>query len=248
MDLNKIFIKDACPTKIGGQAVLEGVMMRNQRQIAISVRKADGSIQTKKYVTKPKGAWAKWPFIRGVFAFVDSLIIGTGTLMYSAEVLEDDAGEVEEKGKLETWIENKFGGKAAYNFMIWTSVLISLVFTIGVFIILPTVAVNWTKKVTENAINFAKLRELVPLVKGHFELLVVLVQLRGVEVGKDTGGDVRGLFLALLGECSGGLEIVHVAQCLAVSLAPWCRTVSLFVVAVVLARTCAAVGRRNKKC
>ena len=152
MDLNKIFIKDACPTKIGGQAVLEGVMMRNQRQIAISVRKADGSIQTKKYVTKPKGAWAKWPFIRGVFAFVDSLIIGTGTLMYSAEVLEDDAGEVEEKGKLETWIENKFGGKAAYNFMIWTSVLISLVFTIGVFIILPTVAVNWTKKVTENAI------------------------------------------------------------------------------------------------
>ena len=94
MDLEKIFIKDACPTKIGGQAVLEGVMMRNQRQIAISVRKADGSIQTKKYVTKPKGAWAKWPFIRGVFAFVDSLIIGTGTLMYSAEVLEDDAGVV----------------------------------------------------------------------------------------------------------------------------------------------------------
>ena len=101
MDLKKIFIKDACPTKIGGQAVLEGVMMRNQRQIDISVRKSDGSIQTKKYLVKPKGKLAKWPFIRGVFAFVESLITGTGTLMYSAEVLEEDAGEVEEKGRFE---------------------------------------------------------------------------------------------------------------------------------------------------
>ncbi|MBR6503518.1 MAG: DUF1385 domain-containing protein [Firmicutes bacterium] len=178
MDLEKIFIKDACPTKIGGQAVLEGVMMRNQRQIAISVRKSDGSIQTKKYVTKPKGSWSKWPFIRGVFAFIDSLIIGTGTLMYSAEVLEDDAGEEEEKGKLETWIENKFGGKAAYNFMIWTSVVISLVFTIGVFIILPTVAVNWTKRVTENAI-------VLNLIEGLLRIAIFILYVAAISKMKD---------------------------------------------------------------
>ncbi len=152
MDLKKIFIKDACPTKIGGQAVLEGVMMRNQRQIAISVRKADGSIHIKKYLVKKKGSWGKVPFLRGVFAFIDSLIVGTGTLMYSAEVLESDEGVEEEKGRFEKWLEAKFGGKAAYNFMIYSSVVISLLFTIGVFIILPTAVVNFAKHITENAI------------------------------------------------------------------------------------------------
>lgn len=153
MDLNKIFIKNASPTKIGGQAILEGVMMRNQREIAIAVRKGDGNVHLKKYVIKAKGKWAKIPFLRGVIAFIDSLITGTSTLMYSAEVLEEDGSiEEEEKGRFEKWVNDKFGEKAAYNFMIYSSVVISLVFTIGVFIILPTVAVNLAKHVTENAI------------------------------------------------------------------------------------------------
>lgn len=168
MDLNKIFIKDACPTKIGGQAVLEGIMMKNQRQIAISVRKSDGNIHVKKYVTKPKGKIVKIPFLRGVFAFVDSLVMGTGTLMYSAEVLEEDAGESEEKGKMELWLEKKFGGKAAYNVMIYSSVVLSLLFTVGVFIILPTVAVNWAKHVTQNAV-------ILNLIEGILRILIFVL-------------------------------------------------------------------------
>ncbi len=173
MDLNKIFIKNACPTKIGGQAVLEGVMMRNQRQIAISVRKADGNIHTKKYTVKKKGSWAKVPFLRGVIAFIDSLVVGTGTLMYSAEVLEEDGVMEEEKGKFEMWLESRFGDKAAYNFAIFSSVIISLVFTIGVFIILPTVAVNWAKRITENAIILNLIEGLLRI--AIFILYVVLI-------------------------------------------------------------------------
>lgn len=152
MDLSKIFIKNACPTKIGGQAVMEGVMMRNLRQIAIAVRLSTGDIHIKKYVAGQKSKWAKIPFIRGVVSFVDSLIMGMGTLMYSAEVLEEDIGVEEEKGKVEQWVEKKFGSKAAYNFLIYTSVAISIVFTVGVFIILPTVVCGWAKHISENVV------------------------------------------------------------------------------------------------
>lgn len=173
MDLNKIFIKNACPTKIGGQAVLEGVMMRNRRQIAVSVRKSSGDIHVKKYVAKAKGKWAKIPFLRGVFAFVDSLVMGTGTLMYSAEVLEEDEGVEEEKGRFEKWVDARFGSKAAYNFMIYSSVVISLLFTVGIFIILPTVAVNWTKHITENAIVLNLIEGILRI--AIFILYVVLI-------------------------------------------------------------------------
>lgn len=173
MDLSKIFIKNACPTKIGGQAVLEGVMMKNQRQIAVSVRKSNGDIHLKKYTIKAKGKWAKVPFLRGVLAFVDSLVMGTGTLMYSAEVLEEDEGVVEEKGRFEKWIDAKFGSKAAYNFMIYSSVVISLVFTIGVFILLPTVAVNWAKHITENAVILNLIEGLLRI--AIFVLYVALI-------------------------------------------------------------------------
>lgn len=151
MDLNKIFIKDACPAKIGGQAVLEGVMMKNMEQIAISIRQPDGNLHVKRYVRKKKNRWTKIPLVRGVVALIDSLAVGMGTLMYSAQVLED-CGQTLEKDKMELWLEKKFGAKGAQNVFIYLSVALAVVFTVGIFIVFPTFAVNWAHRITENAI------------------------------------------------------------------------------------------------
>ena len=88
MDLSKIFVKDANPTKMGGQAVMEGIMMKGDKKTAVAVRLQSGDIHIKTEENPKKRTWAKIPIVRGVIVFVNSLIQGTKTLMYSADVLE----------------------------------------------------------------------------------------------------------------------------------------------------------------
>lgn len=99
MDFDKIFIKDACPTKTGGQAVLEGVMMRGPERTAVAVRLPDDRIFLKTEKNPKRSGIAKVPFVRGVFAFVSSLVLGTKILTYSADVLEYFTEIEEEKEK-----------------------------------------------------------------------------------------------------------------------------------------------------
>lgn len=87
---------------IGGQAVLEGVMMKNKSKYAVAVRKPDGDIDVQ--VEEYKGvcgekAFAKLPLIRGVFAFIDSLILGMRVTMHSASFYEDEEEVVQEIGR-----------------------------------------------------------------------------------------------------------------------------------------------------
>ena len=109
MDLNKIFLKNACPTSIGGQAIMEGIMMRGPEKTAVAVRLADGSIHMKTQPTPKMNRWAKVPLIRGVVNFVSSMIQGTKVLMYSADVLEENYPDEYEKDKFDIWMEEKFG-------------------------------------------------------------------------------------------------------------------------------------------
>ena len=88
MDFSKIFIKDACPTKTGGQAVMEGVMMRGPERTAVAVRLPDDRIFLKTEMNPKRSALAKLPLVRGVVSFVMSLFLGTKILTYSADVLE----------------------------------------------------------------------------------------------------------------------------------------------------------------
>ena len=84
---------------IGGQAVLEGIMMKNKDEYSVAVRVADGSIKVDKWKEESFMAGSplkKLPFIRGVFSFIDSLMLGMKTLSYSASFFEDDE---EENGK-----------------------------------------------------------------------------------------------------------------------------------------------------
>lgn len=158
MDYKKIFIRDACPTKMGGQAVMEGIMMKGERKTALAVRLSNGDIEIETKKTKTYGKWMKIPILRGVVAFIDSLVYGMGTLMDSAEILGEDEGEEYEKGRFEQWFEDKFGAKKLWNLMIAVSVVIALAFTVGVFIILPTGAVSLMKFFTDSVfwLNFAE--------------------------------------------------------------------------------------------
>ena len=152
MDLNRIFIKNASKTKVGGQAILEGLMMRGSRALAIAMREPSGNIHlTVEPLAKP-GNWKKLPIIRGVVSFVSSLVTGTSVLLYSAEVLEKlekeqngEAWEGEEKDKLTLFLEKKFGEKGAETAMLYGSVVISILMTVGIFVILPTVIMNLLK-------------------------------------------------------------------------------------------------------
>lgn len=153
MDLKKIFLKDACPTKTGGQAVMEGIMMKGQDRTAVVVRLPDGTLYLKTETLAPKSKWAKIPILRGVVIFVDSLVQGVRTLMYSADILEaHEAGQGIEPDRFTLWLEGRYGKKKAWNIMIALSVILAIAFTVGIFIIAPTAAVSWLKYFTHNEI------------------------------------------------------------------------------------------------
>ena len=158
MDLSKIFLKDACPTKMGGQAVMEGIMMKGEVKTALAVRLPNGDIKVETEKNKQPSKWMKVPIVRGVIAFVSSLVTGTRTLMKSAEALDESDNEEYKETRFEKWLNEKFGSKGAWNFMIYLSVFIAIVFSVGIFIILPTGVVNLVKLVTDSVfwLNFAE--------------------------------------------------------------------------------------------
>ncbi|HZK01276.1 MAG TPA: DUF1385 domain-containing protein [Anaerovoracaceae bacterium] len=153
MELDKIFIKDACPTKIGGQAVLEGIMMKGPDRTAVVIRKPKGEMHIKISPIPKPSRWRKIPIIRGVLIFAEALTTGVKTLLYSAEVLENaEGGQEYEPDRLTLWLEKKFGEKAALNVMLYFSVALAILFTVGIFIILPTWVVNIFGRLTTNDI------------------------------------------------------------------------------------------------
>ena len=154
IDYNKIFIKGACPTTIGGQAVMEGVMMQGPDRVALAMRLPSGELYLKTKLKKKQSRAVKIPFVRGVVSFVNALIGGMGTLMESANILEEFAPEeyAEEPGKIEAWINKKYGEKAAWNFLVTTALLFAVVIAIVFFVILPTWVVNFLGKWIESAV------------------------------------------------------------------------------------------------
>lgn len=120
---------------IGGQAVMEGIMMKNKDDYAVAVRKPDGEIvvdkQTYRSIVGNYKALTRIPFVRGVFNFIDSMIIGMKTLMFSASFFED-----EEEKKPMTEAEQKKKEKQESALMTGT-VIVSIVFAVAIFMALP---------------------------------------------------------------------------------------------------------------
>ena len=178
MDFSKIFLKDACPTSIGGQAVLDGVMMKGPDRLAVTIRRPDGRLHIRTTPLKKSNKLRKIPILRGVFVFFDSLVTGMSTIMYSADVIADADDEEEEKGRFELWMEEKFGEKAVWNFFMYAAVAIAIVVSIGVFILLPTVAVNLLGVVTDNHI-------VLNLAEGIFRMLLFVLYIWAISRMED---------------------------------------------------------------
>lgn len=123
---------------IGGQAVIEGVMMKNGDEYATAVRKPDGTIEVKKDTYISMGEKVKifsLPFIRGIFSFADSMILGMKSLTFSASFFEDDE-EDSEPSKFEKLLERLFGEKMEKALMSMVMVF-SVVMAVCIFMVLP---------------------------------------------------------------------------------------------------------------
>ena len=142
---------------IGGQAVMEGIMMRNGSEYSVAVRKENGEIEVKKETYKGVGSKCKLfrlPFIRGIFSFVDSLVLGMKSLNYSASLFMEDGEEEEEPGRFEKWLQKKFGDKAEKVIMDLTMV-ISIILAMGIFMVFPTWVSTLMKPLLGNGIWMA---------------------------------------------------------------------------------------------
>ncbi|HWQ58412.1 MAG TPA: DUF1385 domain-containing protein [Clostridia bacterium] len=122
---------------VGGQAVMEGVMMKSGEGIALAVRKSDGEIATQFTPMRSraqKGTFFGWPVVRGVVVFIESLSTGMGTLTESAKL----AGEAidEEPTRFEKWLSDKLG-KSTESVVIGLAVVVAVALTIGLFFVLP---------------------------------------------------------------------------------------------------------------
>ena len=127
---------------VGGQAVLEGVMMRSAEYIAISVRRPDGSIVTKRepYVSPAKEhKWMGWPVVRGAVSLFTMLSSGMKTLTESADML---GVEEEEPSKFEKWLSRVFG-KSIDKIVMGVAVVLAVAFSLGLFVFVPNLAVEF---------------------------------------------------------------------------------------------------------
>ena len=131
-------------TTIGGQALIEGILMRGPEKQAIVVRNQEGELEVKEQtlkLIKDRYPILGLPFLRGVVNFLASLVEGVKALMWSAEFYPD---EEEEKppSKFETWLEKHFGNEGLMKWVIGFSVVVGIAFAIALFIILPTLATS----------------------------------------------------------------------------------------------------------
>jgi len=161
------------PSGIGGQAVLEGIMMKNKNQYSVAVRKPDGEIEVHTSVHEGiagKSGWAKLPLIRGVVNFIDSLVLGMETLTFSASFFEEE--EEQEPTGLEKFLLKVFGEKAE-KVVMGCTVAFSIVMAVAIFMILPYFISGFFRNYIVSNTLLAVLEGCIRL--GLFVLYVVLI-------------------------------------------------------------------------
>lgn len=174
---------------VGGQAIIEGVMMRGAKGLATAVRTPNGEIEVKVKRTTPitkKYKILNIPIIRGAAALIDSLIIGINTLNYSASFFEED----EEESKFDTWIKNKLGDKGANDLIITLTMMVSLLVAAGLFLGIPTAIASIFKGIglspillnlIESAIRIAILITYMYFISKLDDILYRISQYHGAE-------------------------------------------------------------------
>ncbi|MBE7043922.1 MAG: DUF1385 domain-containing protein [Ruminococcaceae bacterium] len=179
--------KEQHKTSIGGQAIIEGVMMRGPHKTAMAVRKPDGEIvvECNENGTKKKKKILRIPIIRGCVNFVESLVIGMKALMFSAEFM-DLEDEEETESKFDQWLERKFGDKVK-DIVIYVSIVLSIFLSIGMFILLPTAVtrgIEFLFSLTPAA-AIAETKAFTSITEGILRMLIFIGYLAAVSQMKD---------------------------------------------------------------
>ena len=162
---------------IGGQAVLEGVMMKNKEKYAVAVRKPDGEIEVEveTYQGLAHGSKIKeLPFIRGIFNFLDSLLLGTRALNYSASFYEEEDSK---ETKLDKAMDKMSGGNGE-KLLSGIVTVISVVLAVGLFIVLP----YFISSLFE---SFIRNRSLMAIIEGVIRIALFLLYVWGISAMKD---------------------------------------------------------------
>lgn len=170
---------------IGGQAVMEGVMMRNGKEYAVAVRKPDGKIEIKKEHYEgiaSKCALFRVPFIRGMFSFIDSLILGMDILNYSASFYEEEpAADGREAAELTE--EEQARQKKKEDMVMAVTMICSLVLAVGIFMLLPTWIAGLLKKSLFGA--EAERYFLTALLEGLIRVAIFIAYVAGIALMPD---------------------------------------------------------------
>jgi len=169
---------------IGGQAVLEGVMMKNGDKYAVAVRKPDGEIDIQ--VEEYKGFCAdkkftKLPFIRGIFSFIDSLVIGMKVTMHSASFYEEE--EESSASKSENKSDKKAGSKSD-DIMMGVTVALSVIIAVALFMVVPFLLSDLLGKVVRNA-------SLIAIFEGLIRILIFVGYIAAISLMED----IRRLYM-----------------------------------------------------
>ena len=162
-------------TSIGGQALIEGILMRGPQKQAIVCRTPDGLVEKvdELHLVKDKHPILGWPLIRGVVTFLDSMVKGMQALTYSADLLP-----IEEQGepdKLDQWIEAHFSEEKAKDIIIGVAVVLGIALSIGLFVLLPTLLGKLCLKLIPSMGSLS-----LSLVEGVIRIVVFLLYLWGV--------------------------------------------------------------------
>lgn len=157
-------------TSIGGQALIEGILMRGPKKQAIVCRTAEGLVEKvdELKLLKDKYPIFGWPFIRGCVTFIDSMIKGMQALTYSAELVPV---EEQEPDKLDQWIGKHFSAENASKIIIGTAVVLGIALALFLFIFLPTLIVGLIKPLTQNLV-------LRNLSEGVVKIIILLAYMR----------------------------------------------------------------------
>ena len=125
-------------TMIGGQALIEGIMMRGPEKDAIVIRGKEGlTVEVSPRKLNPSKSFKNWPFFRGMFSFFDSQVTGVKALMRSADLAPEEMQE--EPSKFDLWLEEKLGNEKFQQIIIGIAVAMGLGLSIGLFFLLPMV-------------------------------------------------------------------------------------------------------------
>ena len=164
-------------TMIGGQALIEGIMMRGPEKDAIVCRTGEGlSVEVMDRKLPKEGSPLRWPLLRGVVNFFDSQLTGVRAILKSADLNPDEEWE-SEPSKLDLWLEKKLGNEKFQQFLIYSAAVLGMLLSIGLFFLLPMIIGGFFDGIVKSMVGINLIEGLVRMV--IFMAYMVLISRMG---------------------------------------------------------------------